>query len=119
MTQEYFLKKYKSKIASTKNRVDRNGNAIEMRLSFEEYCTLWKAADKLPGQPYVMSRKDDLGHYEIGNVYIQHNVKNVMEVCERDSEKFKSELEKQITEYCIKTGYKRSIAKRLLKTSSR
>jgi hypothetical protein len=64
-----------------KQRYDRNGNLIEMRLSFEEWCAVWRESGKweLRGTTkgsYCMSRKNDIGHYEIGNVFIQLHSEN-------------------------------------------
>lgn len=59
-----------------KYRIDRIGNPIEFKLTFEEWITIWldsghwfergRGAGK-----YVMSRRDDIGNYEVGNVFIQ------------------------------------------------
>ena len=104
------LEKYRLKIASTKGRVDTNGNAIEMRLTANQWCQLWTEAKVLPSRDYVISRKNDLGHYEIGNVYIQHNLYNVTEALTDNSD-----IEYRITEYAIKTGYKRRTVKAMIK----
>jgi len=103
-------KHWKSKIASTKNRQDPNGNLIEMRLTLDQYTKLWEDFGRPPGYPFVISRKNDLGHYEIGNVYIQHTIRNVMETMSDQNE-----YEQKITEYAIAKGYKRRIVKNLIK----
>ena len=65
-----------SQRCSARNRVDRNGNPIEFRLTFEEWLQIWLESGhlhergKLPHQ-YVMSRYNDIGHYEVGNVCIK------------------------------------------------
>ena len=65
-----------SQRCSARNRVDRNGNPIEFRLTFEEWLRIWLESGhlnergRLPHQ-YVMSRYNDIGHYEIGNVCIK------------------------------------------------
>ena len=57
-------------------RLDRAGNPIEMRLTFVEWLNVWLESGHWhergvrKGQ-YVMSRIGDLGHYELGNVFIQ------------------------------------------------
>ena len=107
---KFLLKKYKAKIASTKNRIDNNNNPIQMLLTFEEWCDLWNTAGVLPQQPYVLSRKNDQGHYEINNVYVQHNIENVLEAHNKTTE-----LDKKINEYMLQTGYKRRIVKAMLK----
>jgi hypothetical protein len=63
-----------------------------------------------PAQPFVLSRKDDVGHYEIGNVYVSHNLLNVTEALDS-----KSDLDWKITAYAIESGYKRNIVKGMLK----
>lgn len=110
MDRKLLIEKYKSKIASTRGRVDANGNAIEMRLTENQWCQLWEEAEVFPNRNYVISRKNDAGHYEIGNVYIQHNLHNLTEALTDNSE-----LEYKITEYAIKTGYKRRIVKAMIK----
>lgn len=110
MDRKLLVEKYRLKIASTRGRVDVNGNAIEMRLTEDQWCQLWSEAKVFPSRNYVISRKNDTGHYEIGNVYIQHNLHNVTEALTDNSE-----LEYRITEYAIKTGYKRRIVKAMIK----
>lgn len=56
-------------------RYDANGNRILMKLSYEEWKNIWLSSGKyhLRGRKagcYVMSRNNDIGHYEIGNVEI-------------------------------------------------
>jgi hypothetical protein len=56
-------------------KVDRNGTVVEMRLSFDEWLALWLLSGHLKDRglgkdKYCMSRLDDLGHYEFGNVQI-------------------------------------------------
>jgi hypothetical protein len=110
MNKKLLLEKYKSKISSTKGRTDINGNPIEMRLSFDQWCELWEEAGVLPSRDYVISRNNDTGHYEIGNVYIQHNLHNLTQALTDNSD-----IEYKITEYAIKTGYKRRIVKGMIK----
>jgi hypothetical protein len=110
MNEKVIRRKYLSKISSTRGRVDKNGMAIEMRLTYEEYRGLWQDFGVMPGQPYVLSRINDIGHYEIGNVFIQHVVGNAT-----DSHGLESGLDKRINEYVIKTGYKRRTVKNMIK----
>jgi len=64
-----------------KTRVDSNGNPIEFRLTFNEWWDIWQASGKYHlygcrvGQ-YCMSRYNDIGHYEVGNVFIQLTTEN-------------------------------------------
>ena len=109
-TKKLLHKKYLSKITSTRGRVDKNGQPIEMKLTFEEWCKIWLDSGHLPNLPYVLSRVNDCGHYEVGNVYVQHNLMNISEANGKDSE-----LDKKINQYCIETGYKRRIVKAMLK----
>ncbi len=108
--EKILLEKYKSKIHSTVGRVDKLGNAIEMRLTYEEFKILWAEFGRLPGHPYVISRKDDIGHYEINNVFIQHTRDNSTQAMGHNTE-----LDKKINDYCIKTGYKRMIVRNMIK----
>jgi hypothetical protein len=109
-TEKILYKKYIEKVKSTVGRTDKNGMLIEMKLTYEEWCNLWNDFGKLPGQPYVLSRRNDVGHYELGNVFIQHNLKNITDASYNDDE-----YQHKITDYCIETGYKRSIVRRLIK----
>ena len=65
-------------------RKDKLGNQIEFRLSFEEWVSVWEQSGKWhlrgcrKGQ-YVMSRFNDIGHYEINNVFIQSVEENSKE----------------------------------------
>lgn len=69
-------KSYLDHCGRTKRRKDRTGQQIEMRLTFDEWLDIWLCSGQLlnrgrsKGQ-YCMSRKGDLGHYEVGNVFIQ------------------------------------------------
>jgi hypothetical protein len=102
--------KYKQKISSTRGRIDKNGDSIEMLLTYEEWKQLWTDFGRLPGYPYVVSRKDDIGHYEINNVFIQHCMENSTQAAGRDTD-----VDRLINKYCLKTGYKRSYVKRAIK----
>lgn len=105
-----FKKKYLSKVASTKGRTDKLGNPIEFLLTLEEYTQLYKDIGVLPSRSYVLSRKDDLGNYEIGNVFVQHLLNNLCDAVGKVSE-----LDKKINEYCINNNYSRRTVKSLLK----
>ena len=65
-----------SQRASAIRRVDCQGNAIRFNLTFDEWLKIWKDSGHweqrgvYKGQ-YCMSRYNDLGNYEIGNVFIQ------------------------------------------------
>lgn len=66
---------YHSQKASCNSKLDALKNPVEMRLSFEEWLDIWMQSGhwekrgKLKNQ-YCMCRKNDIGHYEVGNVYI-------------------------------------------------
>jgi hypothetical protein len=110
-TAEAFLrKKFIAKRSSTKGRLDKNREPIEFRLTFEQWCQLWADAGVRPAAPFVLSRKDDVGHYEIDNVYVSHNLLNVTE-----QQGDQTELDAKINAYAIQTGYKRRIVKNMLK----
>lgn len=65
-------------------RYDAVGNRILMKLTFDEWKEVWLSSGKyhLRGRTvgcYCMSRKGDIGHYEVGNVFIQPHGENVRE----------------------------------------
>jgi len=75
-------RRYAAKKSFTKNRVDAAGNPIEFRLTKDEWWEIWQASGKyhLYGRrsgEYCMSRYNDIGHYEVGNVFIQLHSDNV------------------------------------------
>jgi hypothetical protein len=108
MTKDQLFKKYIAKIRSTRGRIDRFGNPIEFKISFNEWCQIWAESGKTPQQPWVLSRHGDIGHYEMNNVYVQHNKQNVMEQHHND------DYQKAITELTIKTGYRRTMVRKLI-----
>lgn len=65
-----------SQRASARNRIDCQGNPIEFNLTFDEWFKIWQDSGHWEqrgirkGQ-YCMSRYNDIGNYEIGNVFIQ------------------------------------------------
>ncbi len=107
---KFFMKKYNAKISSTKKRIDKNANPIEFRLSFEEYVSLYLNKGVLPSRQYVLARHEDIGHYEIGNVSVIHNLENVCDAVGKTSN-----LDKKITEFCINNSYPRRIVKGMIK----
>ncbi|MDC8773572.1 hypothetical protein [Roseateles albus] len=66
---------YKAQRCGCKRRKDRQGTQIEMRMTFDQWLAVWEESGKLhlrgagKGR-YCMSRLDDLGHYEEGNIAI-------------------------------------------------
>lgn len=78
--------KYRNQIYNVEgvNRIDKLGNPIEMRLTFEQWLDIWLSSGHWHergcrrGQ-YVMSRYNDIGHYEIGNVEIKTMIENQAE----------------------------------------
>ena len=105
------LRSYKAKIASTRGRRDCDGTPIEMRLTFQQWCQLWEAHGTLPGLPWVISRLNDRGHYEIDNVSIVHNVNNIMQTFSNKQ----SEIDHKITQYAIENKMSRRIVKAMHK----
>lgn len=61
---------------------DKAGQPVKFLLSFEEWMEIWLESGHWHergchrGQ-YVMSRYNDLGHYEVGNVFIQRTEDNI------------------------------------------
>lgn len=88
MTDPRMSYKIKCDWLANQRRRDRNGNPIEMLLTYEEWAQVWKDSGhwgkwgNRKGD-YVMSRKDDLGSYAIGNVFIQSVSDNVAEANRR------------------------------------
>jgi len=70
--RQYSLQK---SCCKTKDKRDAAGLPVEMKMSFEQWLQVWIESGKYhlrgnrKGQ-FVMARKDDLGHYEVGNVDI-------------------------------------------------
>jgi hypothetical protein len=112
MNKEFLYKKYMAKISSTRGRTDKNGSLIEFKLSFDDWCTIWEESGKSPQFPWVMLRKHDIGHYEIGNVYIQHTSHNAMEA--HDSDYTQNKYEQAVTELSIRKRYNRRVTRRML-----
>lgn len=77
-------KKYQGQAGHCCGRIDQLGNPIEMRLTFEQWIDIWLLSGhwhergRGKGQ-YVMSRFNDIGHYEIGNVEIKTHSDNIIE----------------------------------------
>lgn len=109
--EELFKKKYRSKIASTRGRVDKNGKPIEMKLSLAEFIKLYEDAGVLPIHPYVLSRVSDLGDYEVGNVFISTNNKNSL-----DAHDLNTEENALIVSYCLRHKYKIKVVRNALKS---
>jgi hypothetical protein len=105
-----FKKKYTNKVNSTKGRVDKNGQKIEMLLTLEDYIKLYKNKGVLPSREYVLSRCNDEGSYALGNVFVQHNLQNLCDAAGKTSD-----LDLKINQYCIENDYSRRIVKSLLK----
>lgn len=78
--------KYNMQKAMCKNRIDQLGNPIEMRLTFEEWINIWLSSGHWHERGnkkgcWLMSRYNDLGHYEVGNVEIKTKEANSIETC--------------------------------------
>lgn len=76
--------KFRNQRQSTVNRIDKSGKPIIFKLTFEEWLDLWVTSghlDKMGRNAgcYVMSRRNDLGNYEMGNVFIQPVEQNISE----------------------------------------
>jgi hypothetical protein len=84
MNKHPLYKAYREQSRACTNRKDRNGNQIEMKLSFDEWLSIWEASGHLHERglgsgKYVMSRINDLGHYELSNVCIKSYIDNIIE----------------------------------------
>lgn len=68
-------RKYRFQINNCKNRTDALGNPIQMKLTFDEWLDIWIQSGHIfdignTQGKYVMSRYNDIGNYEVGNVAI-------------------------------------------------
>lgn len=78
------MRAYRFQKYNTKSRTDVEGKQILFNLTFEQWLGIWQESGHLhergnkKGQ-YCMSRFNDLGHYEVGNVHIQPNAENSRE----------------------------------------
>lgn len=71
--QLYHSHKYNVK---NRDRKDQTGGVIEFRLTFEHWLEIWVVSGHWERRgrgagKYCMARLNDLGHYEVGNVFIQ------------------------------------------------
>ena len=95
----------KRNVVKLKKVIDRNGNLVEFKITFEEWCEIFlednnyeRYGSKL--DDLCLSRNDDLGNYEYGNVKLVTNKINNLENryrCYPDG--ISKEDKKIITEY--------------------
>ncbi len=103
-------------VAKSKHiRVDKLGNPIVMKLSFDEWLNIWISSGVIhlmgcKASDYCMSRRDDIGDYEVDNVFINRVLNNSTE-----SHNLITEKDKDINALCIRYGYSRRIVKGLIK----
>ncbi|WP_077181759.1 NUMOD3 domain-containing DNA-binding protein [Burkholderia cenocepacia] len=74
-------RKYNVQKAGAKRRKDKNGNPIEFKLTFDEWWSFWQESGHYDERgvgkgKYVMARIDDIGPYELGNIYCCTNTEN-------------------------------------------
>ena len=108
---KFYKDKHRSKISSTRGRKDKLGNDILMKLTLDEFIKLYEDAGVLPMHPYVLSRVNDIGHYEVGNVFVSTQCRNALEthgIFDADAA--------AISDYFLLFKYKRRTIKRSLKT---
>jgi len=84
-------KAYNQQHASCKHRRDHSGNQIQFLLTFDEWLDIWQKSGKWAERgrgwnSYVMSRFNDLGNYEVGNVFIQKFGSNLRDSYKRAAE---------------------------------
>lgn len=68
----------------TSKRVAPDGTVINFNLSYEEYLKIWIDSGHMDkcgrgSGKYCMSRYNDEGDYQVGNVFINQFVANIME----------------------------------------
>jgi len=101
--------RYKMHATRIRNRKDAAGVPIKFLLTFEDWLKLWidsGHADERGtrrGQ-YCMSRYDDLGHYEIGNVYIQLSSENFRQAALRGHHANKGRVHTEKTKQKVAIG---------------
>ena len=76
--------RYHQQKAQSKSRLDKNGNQILWNLTFEQWIDIWINSGHWDQRgcklgDYCMTRKNDVGHYEVGNVEIKSISENVKE----------------------------------------
>lgn len=74
--------KHQAYLCIKEDKTDANGLQVRMEMTFEEWVQIWKDSGKwdLRGRTkgsYCMCRINDLGHYEVGNVFIDLHSNNV------------------------------------------
>jgi len=67
---------YRGHKNTCRNKLDAAGQKVELKLTFEQWWDIWETSGYWEqrgkrSDQYVMSRYNDLGHYELGNVFIQ------------------------------------------------
>lgn len=70
---------YKDHKDNTIGRIDKHGNPIKFKLSYEEWLRIWEDSGHFNERGlggYVMGRIDDTGNYEVGNVHIITHAQN-------------------------------------------
>lgn len=110
--KQLLVDKYRMKKANTKNRVDLNGDPIKFLLTFAEYCKLWEDSGLLPVYPWCISRTNDIGNYEIDNVFISTVRRNAFESL------FPVLDEHLLTDFALLYQMKRSQVRRSLKNGT-
>lgn len=79
------LRAYRNHVARCRHKTDTLGQPVLMKLTFEQWSQLWDASGhwvnrgNRAGQ-YCMSRMNDIGHYELGNVFIQLHSENSQQI---------------------------------------
>jgi len=85
---KFAKQRYGAHKSITKNqpRKDKLGNLIEFKMTFEEWFKIWHESGHFLERgnkrgEYCMSRYHDIGHYEVGNVFIQLTTSNTSQAC--------------------------------------
>lgn len=96
-----------------KNKTDANGNKVLFKLSYDEWLSIWQESGHMSEMgvgkgKYCMARKNDVGHYEAGNVFIQDHAQNLFDGWEYGSyspfnpksEEHKRKISEGMKRYC-------------------
>jgi len=94
---------HRSRCSDTNPRYDAAGCRIEFKLTYGEWYDIWDASGKwsergVGAGKYCMTRLNDLGHYEVGNVEIRLHTTNSIDASIGRSFTHTEEAKRKISE---------------------
>ena len=81
-------------------------------LSFDEFCFIYNNSNKIPVFPWCLSRVNDLGNYEVGNVFLSTTRRNAVDAIYGESD------DHLLTDFALVYRMKRSQVRKSLKTGT-